>query len=270
VIFDRRIEDLTSCWLGDKVSVALDFIKTPFIKRPANIEIYIESLRDKRGIEIGGPTSIFKEKSILPIYPLVGHLDGCNYSNSTIWDGLLKEGWTYNYQKNKNPCYQYICEALDLSSIGQGTYDFVLSSHCIEHIANPLKAISEWKRILKDNGLMLLIIPHKDKTFDHDRPITSLSHLIEDMKNDVQEDDLTHLPEILELHDLKRDPDAGDFTSFKNRSKENYLNRCLHHHVFDTQLVIDMLKYMDLSIITSGFVPPYHIIVLAKYERDLL
>ena len=72
-------------------------------------------------------------------------------------------------------------------------------SHCIEHIANPLKAISEWKRILKDNGLILLIVPHKDKTFDHNRPITSLSHLIEDMKTDVQEDDSTHLPEILEL-----------------------------------------------------------------------
>ena len=85
---------MISCWSGDKVSVALDFIKKPFIKRPANIEMYIENLRDKRGIEIGGPTGIFKEKSILPIYPVVGHLVGCNYSNSTIWEGLLKEGWT--------------------------------------------------------------------------------------------------------------------------------------------------------------------------------
>jgi len=232
--------------------------------------MYIENLRNKRGIEIGGPTGIFKDKSILPIYPVVGHLDGCNYSNSTIWEGLLKEGWTYNYQRNKTPGYQYVCEAVDLGSIGQESYDFVLSSHCIEHIANPLKAISEWKRILKNNGLMLLIVPHKDKTFDHNRPITSLSHLIEDLKNDVQEDDLTHLPEILELHDLVQDSGVSDFTSFKKRSQDNYLNRCLHHHVFDTQLVIDMLKYTELIIITSDFVPPHNIVVLAKYERDLL
>jgi len=260
---------MTSRWLGDRVSIALDIIKMPFIKRPANIEIYIENLRDKRGIEIGGPTRIFKDRSMLPIYPVVGHLDGCNYSNSTIWEGTIKTGWTYIYQKNKNPGYQYICEAADLRSIDQETYDFVLSCHCIEHIANPLKAISEWKRVLKNNGLMLLIVPHKEKTADHNRPTTTLSHLIDDKKNDIQEDDLTHLSEILELHDLKQDPKAGDFASFKNRSYDNYLNRCLHHHVFDTQLVIKMLEYMGLSIITSDLVHPYHIIVLAKYERDL-
>ena len=48
-----------------------------------------------------------------------------------------------------------------------------------------------------------LVVPHKDKTFDHNRPVTSLNHLEEDLDNDVDEDDLTHLPEILELHDLR-------------------------------------------------------------------
>jgi hypothetical protein len=61
---------------------------------------------------------------------------------------------------------------------------------------------------------MLLIVPHKDKTFDHNRPVSSLNHLVEDLENGVGENDLTHLPEIFELHDLKQDPGAGDFTSF--------------------------------------------------------
>jgi SAM-dependent methyltransferase len=254
-------------WRGKKARIALNLIRSHFVRRAKNIEVYKANLGDKRGIEIGGPSSIFQENGILPIYSVLGSLDGCNYSSETIWEGKLREGWRYNYQKDKNPGYQYICEAVDLNPIPQESYDFVLSSHSLEHMANPLKAISEWKRILKDDGLLLLVVPHKDKTFDHNRPVTSLNHLVEDLDNDVGEDDLTHLPEILELHDLRQSPEVGDYASFKKRSKDNYLNRCLHQHVFDTKLVLDLVKYMNLTTIIVDFVSPYHIIVLAKYER---
>lgn len=254
-------------WLRKKARVALNLIRSPFVRRANNIEVYKANLRDKRGIEIGGPSSVFNGTGILPIYSVLGSLDGCNFSSQTIWEGKLKEGWRYNYQKDKKPGYQYICEAVNLCPIPPEAYDFVLSSHSIEHIANPLKAISEWKRILKDDGLLLLVVPHKDKTFDHNRPVTSLNHLVEDLENDVGEDDLTHLPEILELHDLRQSPEVGDHASFKKRSQDNYLNRCLHQHVFDSKLVIDMIKYMNLTIITVDFILPFHIIVLAKYER---
>ena len=119
----------------------MNLMRSPLIRRVNNIEIYRDNLRDKRGIEIGGPSSILKDKGILPIYSVLGSLDGCNYSRETIWEGKLKEGWTYNYQKGKKPGYQYICESVDISPIRSETYDFVLSSHSIEHVANPLKGI---------------------------------------------------------------------------------------------------------------------------------
>ena len=40
-------------------------------------------------------------------------------------------------------------------------YDFVFSSHSLEHIANPLKAISEWLRITKKDGYIIIIVPEK-------------------------------------------------------------------------------------------------------------
>jgi len=61
-------------------------------------------------------------------------------------------------------------------------YDFLLASHALEHIANPFKAIMEWLRILKDNGIILIILPHKDDTFDHKRPVKDLKHLIKDFE----------------------------------------------------------------------------------------
>jgi len=33
-----------------------------------------------------------------------------------------------------------------------GKYDFLLASHCLEHMANPLCAFQEWLRVLKKKG----------------------------------------------------------------------------------------------------------------------
>lgn len=227
-------------------------------------KVYFENLRGKNGLEIGGPSEIFRKGRILPVYPIIKGLDGCNFNTQTIWEGKIKEGLTFKYQDERPVGYQFICEAVDLSPVGTKKYDFVLSSHALEHIANPLKALSEWLRVLKDDGFILLVVPHKDGTFDRRRPVTSLNHLIEDFENNTGENDLTHLPEILALHDLRLDPPARDFDYFKERSLNNFENRCLHHHVFDPELVIDICKYFDLQVIALNLALPYHIIVMAR------
>jgi hypothetical protein len=37
------------------------------------------------GLEIGGPSSIFQKRRILPIYPIIGSLDNYNFADGTIW-----------------------------------------------------------------------------------------------------------------------------------------------------------------------------------------
>ena len=168
------------------------------------------------------------------------------------------------FDAETDPVRQYISEASNLNTISSQSYDFVLSSHVIEHVANPLQALTEWVRILRDDGVLVLLVPHKEGTFDHRRPVTTLSHLIDDYRQDIQEDDLTHLEEILELHDLERDPAAGDYSEFKRRSENNIDNRCLHHHAFDTSLVAQMLSHLNLEILSMEAVLPFHIIAVAQ------
>ena len=60
----------------------------------------------------------------------------------------------------------------------------------------------------------------------------------------LEKNDLTHLQEILELHDLNMDPGAGSFEEFKERSMNNVENRCLHQHVFDQALAVQLMTYM--------------------------
>uniref|UniRef100_A0A914Z343 Methyltransferase type 11 domain-containing protein n=1 Tax=Panagrolaimus superbus TaxID=310955 RepID=A0A914Z343_9BILA len=59
-----------------------------------------------------------------------------------------------------------------------GTYDFVISSHVIEHFFDPIKTIEEWFRVIKNDGFIFMIIPHKDRTFDKPRNRSTLSELI--------------------------------------------------------------------------------------------
>ena len=99
--------------------------------------------------------------------------------------------------------------------IADNTYEFVLSCHNLEHFANPVKALKEWQRIACPAGALVLVLPDHSMTFDHRRKLTSVAHMMDDFDRDMQEDDLTHLPEILLKHDLTRDPGAGTLEQFR-------------------------------------------------------
>jgi SAM-dependent methyltransferase len=62
--------------------------------------------------------------------------------------------------------------------LATGSQDFVLTSHVLEHFLDPIKALKEWYRVVRDGGYILAIVPHKERTFDKDRPRTPLAELI--------------------------------------------------------------------------------------------
>jgi SAM-dependent methyltransferase len=224
----------------------------------------MELFKDRKGFEIGGPSPIFGRDGLLPVYTVAGRVDNCNFSTTTTWEGALTEGANFRFDAAKPPGYQYIRDAVDLHGIESGSMDFVLSSHNIEHVANPIKALNEWLRILKKNGLLALVVPHKEGTFDHLRPVSALNHLIADFENNTGEDDLSHVEEIIKLHDFARDPGINDVTEFRNRSENNFENRCLHQHVFNLKSVVQLVDYLGLEICSAEAVLPMHIICVAR------
>jgi SAM-dependent methyltransferase len=220
-------------------------------------------LAQKQALEIGGPSEIFNDEGFLPVYSALKGVDNCLFSTRTIWTGEVQIGRCFHYLWDRDPGTQFICEATDLRSIPDSSYGLVLASHCLEHVANPLRALEEWRRVLVKDGFLLLILPHKDGTFDWRRPVTQLSHMIQDYETNIGENDLTHLPEILALHDLGMGPPAGSPEQFKQRCLENSLNRAMHHHVFNTPAAVRLINQAGFQLIRVTLFKPYHIIILA-------
>src|SRR5205823_5298371 len=80
--------------------------------------------------------------------------------------------------------------------------------------------------------------------------------------------DMTHLEEVLALHDLRRDPGAGSAAQFAARCRANIVHRGMHHHVFITATVIDVLEHSGWGVINVTARRPYHIAALATHPRD--
>jgi SAM-dependent methyltransferase len=216
----------------------------------------------KKGLEIGGPSTAFQRWfKPLPIYHRVGSLDNCDISRVTTW---TTHADTYRFSPRKQPGKNIFVDASNLSCLADQSYDFVLSSHNLEHFANPVKALYEWKRVTRPGGGLILLLPHHLRTFDHRRLPTTVDHMFEDFRQATPEDDLFHLPEILEKHDFSLDPGTTSVDEFRRRSLDNFHNRCLHHHVFNESNSRELLVRSGLEVLAVERALPNHIFLLAR------
>jgi SAM-dependent methyltransferase len=127
----------------------------------------------------------------------------------------------------------HVTAVADKLPFESGSLDFVLSSHVLEHCWDPVGTLDEWMRVVKHGGYIFMVIPHKDRTFDKDRPRTTLEEIA-----------------------FRKKPEVDDFR---------------HWNVWVTQDVIDLCEFMRLHVVEfqdvddkvgNGFT-----IVLQKVDR---
>ncbi len=53
-------------------------------------------------------------------------------------------------------------DAQELLGLKNESFDFVYSSHCLEHVRDPLEALLNWWRVLKPGGYLIFAIPDED------------------------------------------------------------------------------------------------------------
>ncbi|MEM7237860.1 MAG: class I SAM-dependent methyltransferase [Pseudomonadota bacterium] len=94
---------------------------------------FVTSYFKGNGLDIGGrpdPLSLYSE-----FFPLMGDV--------RIWD--LDDG-----------------DAQFMSGVADNSFDFVSSSHCLEHLHDPREGLENWIRVTKPGGHVVVLIPDED------------------------------------------------------------------------------------------------------------
>jgi hypothetical protein len=71
--------------------------------RPACYSLGKPFVENKVGLEIGGPSRLFKRNGSLPIYPVAARIDNCIFGHQATWEGAIKEGATSTMTSSIRP-----------------------------------------------------------------------------------------------------------------------------------------------------------------------
>ena len=66
-------------------------------------------------------------------------------------------------------------DGADAMRLPEGPFDFVFSSHCLEHLADPVGALEHWRSRLRPGGVLFPYLPHPD--MEYWRPQNCRKHL---------------------------------------------------------------------------------------------
>lgn len=133
-----------------------------------------------------------------------------------------------------------------LSSIADNSWDFAIANHMIEHCQNPIGALENFLRVIKPGGLVYMGVPDKRYTFDIDRPLTSLDHLIRDYKEGPEWSKLGHYEEYVRLVD--KTPEEQVAARMQLLLDIDY---SIHFHVWTSETFPEMLVYCQQNLSSS-------------------
>ncbi len=81
------------------------------VRHLASAKLCRRLVQGKTGLEIGGPSRVFGQRGLVPIYSIAGEVDNCTFDQQTIWEGKVVEGKTFRFNRQKPPGKQFLLEA---------------------------------------------------------------------------------------------------------------------------------------------------------------
>jgi predicted SAM-dependent methyltransferase len=135
-----------------------------------------------------------------------------------------------------------------LESINDFSQDFVIANHFLEHCQNPLLAIENMLRVLKQNGVLFMAIPDKRYTFDIARPVTTYQHLENDYINGGEFSKKQHFEEWVKL--VNKVTDESEATKQVNTLIS--MDYSIHFHVWTqiemVEIILNLKHKVDFEV----------------------
>lgn len=184
------------------------------------------------GIEIGG------SYLPIPVDPRSCRVQYVDKLTATEIVALFPEVREYSMVETDIICD---VEKKGLGQFADESQDFVIASHLIEHLPNPLGFIKDAYRVLRQNGVFYLVVPDKNFTFDRDRATTPLAHIVEDMKRNTQDVDEEHLTDWMQH---VRKAELPEDLEERTRAVKWEFDRSIHVHVWTWEGMIEFLRHL--------------------------
>ncbi|WP_323123607.1 methyltransferase domain-containing protein [Burkholderia alba] len=193
--------------------------------------------RNHQGIEIG------------PWFnPIAPKREGFNclsldvYDTETLLSKASEDGSISKEQLSQIEAVDLVGSSVEIESIVRekgliGQIDYIVSSHNLEHIPDPIKFLQGCSRILKVGGILSLAVPDKRGCFDHFRPHSSLGDWLEAYFEKRQKPTLRQVFEAHQLGALYNG--SGAFGLGVNSSQIQPTNNIQHGFDFWVEQVRD-------------------------------
>jgi len=134
-------------------------------------------------------------------------------------------------------------DAQTMATVADGSYDFVIASHVIEHLRNPIGGVRQWLRVLKPSGRLYLVVPDKRRTFDRQRMRTTIEHLIVDDRQPSAERDFEHfLDYAIHVHKSWLEPAIVEARRLEAEDAS------IHFHTFIPQDIVALVRWVDEQV----------------------
>jgi SAM-dependent methyltransferase len=137
---------------------------------------------------------------------------------------------------------EVIGDAQDLSAFSENRFDFVIASHLIEHLEDPIRGLAEMMRVLKPGGVLLLAVPDPRNTFDRGRELTRVDHLVNEYRSGTSDTRRDHFADWVEnVEEVGKGLSNGSAMRDTRIQELMDIDYSIHYHVWRPDTFIEML-----------------------------
>ena len=221
---------------------------------------------EKQGLEIGPLAR--------PIVPKKG--TGVLYADHLPTDKLRDK-----YRGDENVSIDHI-QGVDIvvgpsgigNAVGSRRFNYVVASHVIEHIPNPLEWFIEIHELMEPGGILSLAIPDKRYCFDRLRELTTAIdwigawlqkatrptpvQILDALSNEVRHNGNIAWSEIVELHDLKYGCPPREALRVALEAVDSNEYRDVHCWVFTPDSFCNLLRRLSVFGLLNFYVADFH------------
>ena len=135
-----------------------------------------------------------------------------------------------------------------LGTIEPDSQDFVIANHFLEHCQDPIRTISNLLRVLKPAGILYMAVPDRRYTFDVDRPITTIAHILRDYQEGPGWSKRQHFREWSKFVHPGHKSEADGVDDLQVESETDRLieiDYSIHFHVWTQTEVLELFQTLQ-------------------------